>query len=314
VVPPAIEGTWLGKLQRWLRSALRWLWRELLELARAHPYAVVVAIYGFFRAMGVTVQTGQRGLLFSFGRARAVLEPGFRFLLPFLQTVRIVPTRSRTLDLADQKVATRDGLVYLVHASLVWRVVDVRRALIEIDDLLKGMGDALALSVFEVLSARERNQLRQGPDLDRELAQRMEQRLEPWGVVVERAGFQSIAPSLETLEIVQLWERVAERERVARAMAAAPLPSGAALGLVGTPRFVVRRQVRAAARARRARWQRLGQRLARAAGLGPNRAKREPLPGQPRSTRPLAEQARELQRRAKKPRPLPGQGGVMRAR
>ena len=84
---------------------------------------------GLVRAMGVTIESGQTGLLFSFGRARRTLAPGFHPLIPFLQRVRRLPTRSRTLDMPAQRVVTLEGLVYHVDANLVYRVIDVRKAL-----------------------------------------------------------------------------------------------------------------------------------------------------------------------------------------
>lgn len=233
----------------------------LVDQAQQHPYAVFAAVYAFMRAMGVTVRSGNQGLLFSFGRVRGVIEPGFRFLVPFLQIVRIVPTRHRTLDLEGQKVATLDGLVYRVHATLVWRIVDIEKALVEIGDLEQGMRDALAISVWEVLVERGREDLRVSEAIDEELAAKMKRWLQPWGVVVERAGFQSIAPSPSTLALIQLRERVRERERAAGLIAAggdglAGAGGGAALGLIGTPRFPRRRQRRALRREIESRYRR----------------------------------------------------------
>ena len=74
-----------------------------------------------------------------FGRARRELEPGFHLLIPFLQRARRMPTRSRTLDLPAQRVATHQGLVYHVDANLVYRVTDVRKAMIQVDQIEKGM-------------------------------------------------------------------------------------------------------------------------------------------------------------------------------
>jgi CheY-like chemotaxis protein len=51
--------------------------------AKAMIYSVVAA--PFVRLFGTTVQTGWKGVLFSFGRATRELEPGFHMLIPFVQ-------------------------------------------------------------------------------------------------------------------------------------------------------------------------------------------------------------------------------------
>jgi regulator of protease activity HflC (stomatin/prohibitin superfamily) len=228
----------------------------LVSLVAAYPWTVLPPVFALWRALGVTIQTGQNGLLFTFGQATRVLEPGFRPLIPFLQVVRRVPTRSRTLELADQRVVTDGGLVYLVRASLVWRIVDIERALIQIDDLEDGMRQALTLSVQEVLREFDGSRLVLRPELDDELAARMETTLARWGVVVERAGFHSISPSEETLRLVQLRMGVRARSQAVEKLVAAGLSVPVASALLTTPRLPVRRQLRARERsavARRAR-------------------------------------------------------------
>lgn len=247
-----------------MRGLLLWFWRILIDQFFSNIYFVALAIYAFLSAMGVTVKTGQRGLIFTFGRAGTELDAGFRFLVPFVQRAKVVPARSRTLDLDGQRVVTRDGLVYSVHVNLVWRIVDVRRALIEVDDLVHGMRRWLAVAAQQVLRERVRGELRLSEELDRLLEERMQAWLEPWGVRVESAGFPSIAPSKRTVELLQLPERVRERDRVRRWIEGhdgAPGPEVSVL-LAGTRRRGVRRQVRARER------ERLGRERQRAAASG----------------------------------------------
>ncbi len=220
------------------------LWRFLDQFKEDLAFIAAASIAAFLRAMGVTVESGWTGLLFRFGRARRELEPGFHFLIPFVNTAKRIPTRSRTMDLPAQRVTTYEGLVYLVDANLVYRVVDVRRALIEVDDYERGMRQVLGLAVQEVIRAAERDALGARGSLDEELRGALAQRLERWGIGVESAGFPSIRPSPRTLRITQLVETVGERRRQLAALAAegrGELGLGSGLGLVGTRRMPTQR-------------------------------------------------------------------------
>jgi len=232
---------WFARLAELLRGVGRWLWADhRSELF----YGGMALLWSLVRAMGKTVESGQTGLKFSFGRAVRVVEPGFHPLLPFLQVIRTLPTRSRTLELAAQRVVTDEGLVWDVDANLVYRVVDVRRALIEIDDLTQGMLQVLALSVQELLRHRRRGQLYASAELDEELSQRMAARLEAWGVAVERAGFQSLRPSEESLRVTQLGVLGGARRAALARLSEARVPTWSALGLVSpAPRIVPRTAV-----------------------------------------------------------------------
>src|SRR3954452_21235614 len=93
-------------------------WHLILREIRQHPWAVAVMLYGLARAFGVTIQSGQRGVLFRWGKAVKELDPGFHWLVPFMHEVKKTPMRSITIGLPDQKVMTADGLVYDVGVNL----------------------------------------------------------------------------------------------------------------------------------------------------------------------------------------------------
>jgi len=233
----------------------------LIEFARQNAFVFVLAAMAFLRSLGTTVRTGYTGLFFSFGRATRVLQPGFVLKIPYFQRVRLVPTRSRTMDVPDQKVTSGDGLVWYVDVNLVYRVVDVRRALIEVNDLVEGMKQMLGVSVQRVMQASDRHGLRLSSELDRALAEAMEVHLEAWGVVVERAGFTSIRPSPKTLRLTQQVHTSAERRRALVRLEERGLERGLALAALGNPPRVESRARRARAREQLGR-RRLGVRRA----------------------------------------------------
>lgn len=214
--------------------------------------ALMLLGWGAVERMGVVVRDGERGVKFSFGRAVGVVEPGFHPLIPMLQTVRAVPARARTLDLEAQRCATQDGHVFHVDANVVWQIHDVRRALLEVDDVQRGPRDALAVSVQQVIRSRVAAEVSVarggGAGIDEVLRSALTARVDGWGVRVISAGFVTAVPSAQTLRITQLREVVAARLLSLRALERAGLPSATALTVLGTR---ARLRSRAAARRRR---------------------------------------------------------------
>lgn len=217
-----------------ISDLLTWLGNTLLEAIKAHPYTVFVAILFLVRQFGTTVQSGSRGVLFVFGRARKELEPGFHPLLPVVHRVRMTPVRSITLDLPNQRVTTADGLVYDVQANLVYRVAQPITSMVQIDNVRKGIIAVLATVVQEMLRVKSRAELVARTGLDEEFRARTEGKLVRWGVVVEQAGFKSIAPTSPTLRLTQMRQRVAEREEVLRHFLECGLSPETAVALLGT--------------------------------------------------------------------------------
>jgi len=218
---------------------LGWVWHLLLQQAQHHPWAVAAGLYGAARAFGVMIQSGQRGVLFRWGRVIRELEPGFHWLIPLMHTARKTPVRSVTIVLADQKVMTADGLVYDVGVNLVYRVEDATRALTLVDHLDSACRAAIPIVVTAVLGRRDQAQLVDRVLLDRELTERIHAWVARWGLVIEQAGFTSIAPGRSVLHTTQLRARTMERARALRLMIDSGLDPEAALVMIGSERHLV---------------------------------------------------------------------------
>ena len=146
-----------------------WAWHLLLSWGRQHPASAILVAVAIVRSFGTTVQTGWAGVLFSFGRATKVLEPGFHPLIPIFQKVRQTPIRSITLDLPRQRVTTGDGLVFDVHANIIYRVEDPILALTAIDDVRKGILTLMPLLVLALMRQHDGDSLLTPHALDAEL-------------------------------------------------------------------------------------------------------------------------------------------------
>jgi SPFH domain / Band 7 family len=219
-------------------------WHLILRDVQQHPWTVAVALYGLARAFGVMIQSGQRGVLFRWGKAVKELEPGFHWLIPLVHGVKQTPVRSVTIHLPGQKVMTVDGLVYNVSVSVVYRVEDATRALTLVDHVDAGCRAAIPIVVAEVLRVRDQAQLVERVSLDRELSERMSAWIARWGLVVEQAGFTTIAPDKGVLRTTQLRSRTMERARALRDLIDGGLDAESALVMIGTERQPVAKSSR----------------------------------------------------------------------
>ena len=188
--------------------------------------------------------SGQRGVLFRWGRAVKELEPGFHWLVPLVHGVKKTPVRSVTIDLPDQKVMTADGLVYDVSVNVVYRVEDATKALTLVDHVDSGCRAAIPIIVTEVLRVRDQAQLVDRVSLDRELSERMHAWIARWGLVVEQAGFTTIAPDRSVLRTTQLRSKTRERARALRVLIDGGLDAESALVMIGTERRPVAKSSR----------------------------------------------------------------------
>jgi SPFH domain / Band 7 family len=218
---------------------LEWVWDILVRQAQHHPYAVAAGLYGVARAFGIMIQSGQRGVLFRWGRAVKELEPGFHWLVPLMHAARTTPVRSVTMVLPDQRVMTADGLLYDVRVNFVYRVDDATRALTLVDDIHSACRVAVPIVVTDVLRQRDQAQLVDRVLLDRELTERIATSVARWGLEIEQAGFTTIAPNKSVLQTTQIRPRTMERARALRQMIDSGLGPESALVMIGSERHPV---------------------------------------------------------------------------
>jgi regulator of protease activity HflC (stomatin/prohibitin superfamily) len=236
----------------WVLDAGWWLVDYVITYVKNNPLQALIVAVIILRLFGTTVQTGWKGVLFSLGRVRRELEPGFHALIPFVQRVRKIPVRSITMHLPMQRITTADGLVFDVQANLVYRIVDATRALVQIGDIRKGIEAVLLVVIQDLLRDQTRGQLQDRKAMDEEFTVRAKSKLERWGATVEQAGFMTIAPTSRTLRLTQLGLLTRERARMVRRYLDAGLSAELAATLLGADRKVcAHASVRYRARTRR---------------------------------------------------------------
>ncbi len=158
------------------------------------------AVTGIF----VVVYDGQHALKFTLGRAQQVVGPGIHFKWPIIQKYRVKETKHTTLDLDPQVIQLKDDLVYEVDAKVVYQIVDLRKAMIEVDDLVKGLANRVAMAVQRVVKAQDRQSIGDVPSLIAQVRQELRPIEEQWGITIHEFGFSNLSPSPATLEVTQL--------------------------------------------------------------------------------------------------------------
>ncbi len=76
----------------------------------------------------------ERGILFTFGRFSKIISPGWRIVLPIIQSVKKIDIRTKTIDLADQEAITKDNVSTRISAVLYFKVIDAAKAILEVEN------------------------------------------------------------------------------------------------------------------------------------------------------------------------------------
>lgn len=161
-------------------------------------------IFGALTGLFVIVYDGQHALRFTLGRARSVVGPGIHFKIPFLQSFEVKETKHTTLDLEPQVIQLNDNLVYEVDCKVVYQIVNLRKALIEVDDLVTGLQNRVVIAVQQIVSRQDRHTVTEVESMCDQIRTELRAVEDQWGVRILQFGFSNISPSPTTLEITQL--------------------------------------------------------------------------------------------------------------
>ncbi len=250
----------MGELVKYLLAqfeSLPW-WGKLIAIALVG--AVLLALSLRF------VKEGERGLRLRFsqvvrkGGVPHVIEPGFVLIIPKVEQLQRRHVRQQTLELQEQQVILKDNSIWMVSAVVFFRVNDVYKALVEIEDLDQGvrnlcMGELR--SVLQSLAGVEAIKDIEG--VSSALLAATAERAKDWGI--ELIGFRltNCMPSAETASAVTARGAVVARMAALREVGAAdePLLAAALLGVPAVASVGARKeaQVPVAAKAPQGFWE-----------------------------------------------------------
>ena len=76
----------------------------------------------------------ERGILFSYGKFSKVLNPGWRLVLPIIQSYSKIEIRTKVIDVPEQETITKDNVSVRINAVIYFSVFDASKALLSVEN------------------------------------------------------------------------------------------------------------------------------------------------------------------------------------
>src|SRR5579872_3290347 len=159
----------------------------------------------------------ERTVVLRLGRFRSLEGPGLFFIIPILETVPYwIDTRVITSSFKAEKTLTKDTVPVNVDAVLFWKVLDPKKAALDVADYQGAISWASQTALRDVIGKTMLAEMLEGRDrISNELRKIIDERTEPWGINVISVEVKDVLiPS--GLEDAMSMQAQAERERQAR--------------------------------------------------------------------------------------------------
>lgn len=100
-----------------------------------NPAFIITGILILFIVSGIRIIFEyKRALKFRFGKYVNTLQPGFRWVIPLVETIQIVDIRVITINVVSQEVMTEDNVPCSIDGVVFFKVIDPEMAILEVEE------------------------------------------------------------------------------------------------------------------------------------------------------------------------------------
>jgi regulator of protease activity HflC (stomatin/prohibitin superfamily) len=159
----------------------------------------------------------ERGVVFRLGKLLPQPKgPGLVFVFRPIDTVVRVSLRTAVHDVPPQDIITRDNVSVKVNAVVYYRVIDPRRAIVEVEDYTYATSQLAQTTLRSVLGQAELDDLLASRErLNQELQQILDNQTDPWGIKVSAVEVKHVDLP-EDMRRAMARQAEAEREKRAK--------------------------------------------------------------------------------------------------
>ncbi|WP_226040274.1 SPFH domain-containing protein [Natrinema sp. DC36] len=176
---------------------------------------LVVVIAALLSAIEI-VNAYEKRALTVFGEYRKLLEPGINFVPPFVSNTYAFDMRTQTLDVPRQEAITRDNSPVTADAVVYIKVMDAKKAFLQVDDYKRAVSNLAQTTLRAVLGDMELDDtLNKRQEINARIRTELDEPTDEWGIRVESVEVREVNPSKD---VQRAMEQQTSAERKRRAM------------------------------------------------------------------------------------------------
>ncbi|HEY4953818.1 MAG TPA: slipin family protein [Gemmatimonadaceae bacterium] len=184
------------------------------------PWIIAAIVVIAVRFAVKIVQQYERGVLLRLGRLKGIRSPGFNLIIPLVDHLYKIDTRTVTLTVEPQEIITRDNVTIKVDAVVYFAVIDPAKAFLQVVDFGKATTQIALTTLRSVLGQSDLDELLAHREkINHTLQQIIDGHTEPWGVKVSVVEVKDVLLP-EGMQRSMAAQAEAEREKRAKVIRA----------------------------------------------------------------------------------------------
>lgn len=175
---------------------------------------ILAGIAGFILLISIRqVNQYQRGVKFQLGKYVGTLNPGWRIILPIIQSMTKVDIRVKAVDVPLQEAITKDNISAKINAVIYYQVSDAARAILEVENFWYAVSQLAQTTMRNVVGELELDELLANRDqAAKKIKQIVDIATDPWGIKVQTVELKDVILP-DDMQRVIAKQAEAEREK-----------------------------------------------------------------------------------------------------
>ncbi|MEE8617770.1 MAG: slipin family protein [Nitrosomonadaceae bacterium] len=158
----------------------------------------------------------ERSVVFMLGRFWKVKGPGLIIIVPGIQQMVRVDLRTVVFDVPSQDVISRDNVSVKVNAVVYFRVVDPKKAILQVEDFMNATNQLAQTTLRAVLGKHELDEmLAERETLNLDIQKALDAQTDTWGIKVSNVEIKHVDIDESMVRAIAK-QAEAERERRAK--------------------------------------------------------------------------------------------------
>lgn len=190
--------------------------RDILRGNRMGPLLVIGIIILVLILISLRqVNEYERGIKFVMGRFSAVVDPGWRIIIPIFESMQKVDIRTKVVEEPDQEAITKDNVSTKITAVIYYKINDAKKAILEVENFYWAVSQLAQTTMRNVIGEVDLDHLlTQRHDVAIKIGEQVEKAAHQWGLDVSSVELKDIKlPD----SMVRTMAKQAEAERERRA-------------------------------------------------------------------------------------------------
>ncbi len=155
----------------------------------------------------------ERGVTFTLGKFTGIKKPGWRFIIPVIQTVSKVDIRTKAVDVPDQEVITKDNIPVTINAVVYYKIIDASKAILEVENFYYAISQLAQTTMRNSVGEKTLDEiLQKRAEIAEKIKTELDKKTEKWGIDVSALELKDVIIP-ENLKRTISKEAEAEREK-----------------------------------------------------------------------------------------------------